>query len=103
MTRRRREPLAFTIRTLLYLIYGLPLLWIVLTSLKSQGDVLSSQASIVFRPTLDAYRAAVADPALLDSLRQSAVVAICTTAVCLAFAIPAAYALARIRASVVVP
>ena len=29
MIRRRREPVAFTVRTLLYLVYGLPLLWIV--------------------------------------------------------------------------
>lgn len=103
MTRHRREPVAFSIRTALYVLYGLPLLWIVLTSLKSQGDVLSSQASIVFRPNLDAYRAALADPALLDSLRQSVIVSVGTTVLCLVFAVPAAYALARVRARLVVP
>lgn len=103
MTRRRREPVAFSIRTLLYLVYGLPLVWIVLTSLKSQGEVLSSQASILFHPTLDAYRAALADPALGAAVRQSATVAVGTTALCLALATPAAYALARVRNRVVVP
>nr|BFE57795.1 carbohydrate ABC transporter permease [Dactylosporangium thailandense] len=103
MIRRRREPIAFSLRFVLYLLYGLPLLWIVLTSLKSQGEVLSSQASIAFHPTLDAYRAAIADPALGAALRQSAIVAIGTTAVCLAFATPAAYALARTRSAIVVP
>ena len=51
--RRRREPVAFTVRLLLYLLYGLPLLWIVLTSLKSQSEVLSSRASLLFTPTRD--------------------------------------------------
>jgi multiple sugar transport system permease protein len=101
-TRRRREPVAFAVRLVLYVIYAVPLLWIVLTSLKSQGEVLGSQASILFTPTLDAYRDALADPALGDSLRQSIIISVGTTVVCLAFAIPAAYALARARTKIVV-
>ncbi|WP_457098882.1 carbohydrate ABC transporter permease [Microbacterium sp. P5_E9] len=101
--RRRREPLAFAFRLFLYVVYGLPLLWIVLTSLKSQGEVLSSQSSLVFTPTLDAYASALADPQLGASMRQSAIIAVGTTIMCLVFAIPAAYALARIRSRVVVP
>ncbi|PJJ65086.1 carbohydrate ABC transporter permease [Compostimonas suwonensis] len=101
--RRRREPVAFGFRIVLYLVYGLPLLWIVLTSLKSQSEVLSSQASLLFTPTFDAYFAAFADPQLGISMRQSAIIAVCTTVVCLAFAIPAAYALARFTSRIVVP
>ena len=102
-TRRRREPVAFSVRVLLYLVYGLPLLWIVLTSLKSSGDVLSSQASVFFTPTLDAYRAAFANPALPASLRQSTLVATGAMVVCVGLAVPAAYALGKIRSAVVVP
>ncbi|MFB7892818.1 carbohydrate ABC transporter permease [Microbacterium sp. NPDC056044] len=101
--RRRREPVAFTVRLLLYLLYGLPLLWIVLTSLKSQSEVLSSRASLLFTPTLDAYASALADPQLGASMQQSAIIAVGTTVVCLAFAIPAAYALARVTSRIVVP
>jgi multiple sugar transport system permease protein len=101
-TRRRREPVAFAVRIVLYVIYAVPLLWIVLTSLKSQGEVLGSQASIFFSPTLDAYRDALADPALGSSLRQSIIISVGTTLVCLLFAIPAAYALARARTKIVV-
>ena len=93
--RRRREPVAFGFRIVLYLLYGLPLLWIVLTSLKSQREVLTSQASLFFTPTFDAYAAALADPALGTSLSQSVIISVGTTVVCLAFEIPAAYALAR--------
>ncbi len=101
--RRQKEPVAFTFRTLLYLAYGLPLLWIVLTSFKSQSDVLTSQASLFFSPTIDAYRAALADPQLGSSLMQSAVIAVGTTVLCLIVAIPAAYALARVNNRVVIP
>ncbi|GAA5202663.1 carbohydrate ABC transporter permease [Microbacterium jejuense] len=101
--RRRREPLAFAVRVGLYLLYGIPLLWIVLTSLKSQSDVLSSQASLLFTPTVEAYAEAFADPQLGASMRQSAIIAVGTTLVCLAFAIPAAYALARVAGRIVVP
>lgn len=100
--RRRREPVAFGIRVVLWLIYGLPLLWIVLTSLKSQGEVLTSQASLLFTPTLEAYIEAFGDPALGTSLRQSVVISVGTTLLCLALATPAAYALARVRSRVVV-
>lgn len=99
---RRREPVAFTARVVMYVLYGVPLLWIVLTSLKNQGDVLSSQASLVFSPTLDAYRDAFANPALGTSLRQSFLVATGTMVLCVGLAVPAAYALARVRSLVVV-
>jgi len=100
--RRRREPVAFGIRLVLWVIYGLPLLWIVLTSLKSQSEVLTSQASLFFTPTLEAYLEAFADPALGTSLRQSIVISAGTTLLCLALATPAAYALARVRSRIVV-
>lgn len=102
-TKRRREPVAFAFRTFLYVIYGLPLLWIVLTSFKSQGEVLTSQSSIFFSPTLEAYRSALSDPQLATSLQQSAVIAVGTTIVCLVFAVPAAYALARVTNKIVIP
>lgn len=101
--RREREWLAVGVRLALYLCYGLPLLWILLTSVKSRKEVLTSQASILFTPTLDAYRSALGNPQLGASMRQSGIVALGTTAVCVAFAIPAAYALARVSNRLVVP
>jgi len=97
---KRREPVSFAFRIVLYVVYGLPLLWIVLTSLKSEGDVISSQATIFFTPTIASYRSALADPQFLDSMRQSGIISLGTTFVCVAFAIPMAYALARIRSRV---
>jgi len=101
MTRRRHEPVAFGFRTLLYLVYSVPLLWIALTSVKSQSEVLTSQASLVFTPTLEAYSAGLSDPQLVASLRQSAIVSLGTTALCVVLAVPAAYAFAKISNRIV--
>ena len=38
-TRHHSEPVTFAFRSLLYAIYSVPLLWIALTSLKSQDEV----------------------------------------------------------------
>lgn len=93
---RVREPIAGPLRGVLFLIYGIPLLWIVLTSLKSPSQVISSQASVIFTPTLDAYSSAFANPGLYTALQQSVVIATGTTALVLAIAIPAGYGLARV-------
>lgn len=89
-------PVTWALRTVLFLLYGVPILWIVLTSLKEPGDVLSSQASLIFRPTLSAYTDAISNGGLLDAGIQSFVIAAGTTILTLLVAIPAAYGLAKV-------
>ncbi|PPH44114.1 hypothetical protein C5D09_13890 [Rathayibacter sp. AY1C9] len=91
---RTREPVAFTVRVVLYVLYGLPLVWIVLTSLKRQGDVVGG--AILSAPSFDAYAEALANPALATALAQSAQIALGTTALVLALGVPFAYALRRV-------
>jgi len=87
-------PINNVIKVILSLMYGVPLLWIVLTSFKRSGDVFSTQASLFFHPTIENYAKAF-DANLFIALKQSAFIAIGTTAIVLAIAIPAAYGLAR--------
>lgn len=100
--RRRRplsggfQPVASPLRLVLLLVYGIPILWIILTSLKNAGDVIGSQASLIFTPTLDAYTDALGNAGLFVALQQSLVIAAGTTALTLAIAIPAGYGLARV-------
>lgn len=88
-------PVAVAVKILLTLMYGVPILWIVLTSFKSSQDVFDPGAALVFRPVATAYVEAL-DGALLEALRQSVIIAVGTTALALAVAVPAAYGLARI-------
>lgn len=92
----RRTPLATLSRVVLYLIYGVPVLWIILTSLKNPGDVLSDKAAFFFAPTLDAYKSVFQSGGLFEALGQSFAIAAGTTVLTLAVAIPAGYGLARV-------
>jgi len=90
------EPLAAPLRVLVFLLYGIPLLWIVFTSLKSAADVVSSQASLLFTPTLDAYLGALGNEGLYPALMQSIIISTGTTVLVLIIAVPAGYAIARV-------
>ena len=94
--RRRFEPVAGPLRVVLLLVYAIPILFIVLTSLKDRSDVISSQSSFLFTPTLDAYTAALSNQGLFVALQQSLTIAAGTTALTLLIAIPAGYGLARV-------
>ena len=87
-------PVAVAVKALLTAMYGIPILWIVLTSFKRSQDVFGTQSSVLFHPTLRAYKDAI-DGALFTAMGQSATIAIGTTVLVLLVAIPAAYGLAR--------
>jgi multiple sugar transport system permease protein len=73
-----------------------PYAWFISTSLKSPVEITSVPPRFWPSGTLDAYRSALVDHGLGRYLWNSFVVAGATTAVALAFASPAAYALARL-------
>lgn len=92
--RHRAGPVNAAIKVLFLLMYGVPLLWIVLTSLKSSADVFAEESAIFFDPVTTAY-ADVFDRALFDALGQSVTIAAGTTTLTLLIGVPAAYGLAR--------
>lgn len=94
--RRRFQPIAGPLRVVLLLVYAIPILFIVLTSLKDPSDVIASQSSFLFIPTLEAYTAVLANQGLLIAMQQSLTIAAGTTALTLLVAIPAGYGLARV-------
>ena len=74
----------------------LPFLWFVLTSFKSQGEIEVAPPAWWPSGNLGFYRSALFDHHLFDYVLNSVVVAGSTTVLALLFAIPAAYALARL-------
>lgn len=72
-----------------------PFFWMVASSLKNQTDLLASPPVWTFVPTLDHYREVWSDPAVLQAIINSMVVAGGTTLLAIAIGTPAAYALAR--------
>lgn len=93
MIGRRTRRVFQVLALLIALVYLMPLVWIVLTSLKTQQQVLRDPNGLFFVPTFETYADVIADGvgAILTSLQ----IALAVTAVVLAVAVPAAFALAR--------
>ncbi|RZI92903.1 MAG: carbohydrate ABC transporter permease, partial [Variovorax sp.] len=79
-------------------VWAFPVLWGLLTSFKSERDVLAYPPKVFFTPTLDNYREVIFGGAsILPNLWSSMVVSGWATVLTMLFAVPAAYAIARLR------
>ncbi|MDQ3215180.1 MAG: carbohydrate ABC transporter permease [Pseudomonadota bacterium] len=86
-----------TIAALLLAIWVVPVAWALLTSFKSERDVLAYPPLVIFEPTFANYREVLFGSAsILPNLLSSVIVAGSATLLTMLFAIPAAYALARL-------
>ena len=95
--RRLRTALLVAVAALLLAVWAFPVLWALLTSFKTERDVLAYPPTVIFEPTLSNYRDVMFGSAsLLPNLLSSTIVAGVSTLLTLFFAVPAAYALARL-------
>ena len=93
-----RTIVLIAISLLLLLVWTFPVLWGVVTSLKTERDVLAYPPTVIFDATLANYAEALFGRAsILPNLWSSFIVASVTTALTILLAVPAAYAFARLR------
>jgi len=98
IARRLRVAVVIGVSLVFLLAWAFPILWSALNSLKNERDVLAYPPKLVFSPTLDAYRDVLfGSSSILPNLWSSLVISTGTTIVTMLLAIPAAYALARLR------
>jgi len=99
MTATRLGPLAKLLITVVFVLaWTFPILWSVLNSLKTDRDVLAYPPKLLFTPTLDAYRDVLfGSTSMLPNLVSSMIISVGTTLITVLMAVPAAYALARLR------
>jgi ABC-type glycerol-3-phosphate transport system permease component len=94
----QRQAALLVIAGLLVSVWAFPVLWALLTSFKTERDVLAYPPVWFFTPTLANYREVLFGSAsILPNLWSSLVVTCSATVLTMLFAIPAAYALARLR------
>jgi len=98
VTARRVRTLALgVVAAMLLAVWVVPVAWGLLTSLKSERDVLAYPPVVLFEPTLANYREVLFGAgSILPNLASSLIVAGCATLLTMLFAVPAAYALARL-------
>ncbi len=81
------------LKVVIGLVYLLPLLWIVITSLKTNADILQAPNSLIFVPTLSTYQQVIGEG--LAAILTSIEIGVSVTVIVLIIAVPAAFALAR--------
>jgi multiple sugar transport system permease protein len=95
---RRRNAVLYAIAGLLLFIWAFPIFWAVVVSLKSEQEVLAYPPRLFFEPTLRNYRdALVGGFSILPSFTTSFIVSGLTTILTIVFAVPCAYAFARLK------
>ncbi len=93
-----RQMMLWVVAGLLVSVWAFPVLWALLTSFKTERDVLAYPPVLFFTPTLANYREVLFGAAsILPNFGSSLIVTCTATILTMAFAIPAAYALARLR------
>jgi ABC-type glycerol-3-phosphate transport system permease component len=93
----RRAALAAAAGMLLS-VWGFPVVWVLLTSFKTERDVLAYPPRILFEPTLANYRDVLSGAStIVPNLVSSVILSIGATVLTLLFAVPAGYALARLE------
>ncbi len=80
---------------LIVLFCVFPFYWMVTTSLKTQVLALESPPVWLFAPTFSNYTTVLIEDGVLQTLINSLIVAVATTALAIGLGLPAAYALAR--------
>jgi ABC-type glycerol-3-phosphate transport system permease component len=90
-------PSLIAVAGVLLTLWTFPVLWALLTSFKSERDVLAYPPTVFFTPTLGNYRDVLfGATTILPNLVSSFIVATFATVLTMLLAIPAAYALARL-------
>ena len=98
MKKMTRLTLLYSAAGLLVSVWVFPVLWAFLTSFKTERDVLAYPPVFFFTPTFANYHEVLFGTAsILPNLWSSLVVTCATVVLTLCIAVPAAYALARLR------
>lgn len=94
----RQNAVLYGTASLLLAIWVFPIFWAIVVSLKSETEVLAYPPRVVFEPTLKNYADAVfGSVSIMPSFLTSFIVSTATTVLTILFAVPAAYAFARLK------
>ncbi|CAM3281790.1 carbohydrate ABC transporter permease [Occultella aeris] len=81
--------------TVVCLIVAMPIIWMIAAAFKTNVQVTDPNVGLIFSPTLENFRSAFADGAILGSMLNSLIVGVLSTAISAVLAVPAAWAVGR--------
>ncbi len=98
MKRSRTQTILWSAGTLLAaLLMFFPILWMALTSLKTESAAITFPPQFVFTPTLENWRAAVFNGPVIEFMQNTVIITVGATLLALLLGIPASYAMAFYR------
>lgn len=98
MTRQRLGTLLWSVSTLsVAFVMFFPILWMALTSLKTENDAIAFPPKWFFSPTWENWRVAVFGGPVLEFMGNTLWITLASTLLALALGFPAAYAMAYYR------
>ncbi|TDD58720.1 carbohydrate ABC transporter permease [Kribbella antibiotica] len=83
--------------TVVALFFSLPIVWMFAAAFKTNVQVTDPSIGLIFKPTLDNFKAVIADDRILPSMVNSLIVGVTSTALSAIIAVPAAWAVGRFR------
>src|ERR1700730_7169006 len=93
-TQRMQDLLAYVVLVCAFTFAVFPIVWTLLTSLKPDADIVTSQIQYLpLRPTLQNYATLWAQAGFVTMFFNSTVVTVLTVAVCLVTGVSGAYSL----------
>lgn len=92
-----RDVATYMVLLVAIVMWSIPVLWVVITSIKPRGDIFTSPPTLLFVPTMGNYVEALENGMILRSLWHSLVISVLSTLLAILIAVPAAYAFARLR------
>lgn len=94
---RGLQVVRYAVLLLSIFVWVVPLIWVVVTSLKERTDIFTVPPRLVFQPTLENYVQALSAYGITESIGNSLLVAVATVVLTLLVSVPAGYAYARLR------
>jgi len=86
--------IAFVLGWTVALLIFFPILWMVLTSIKTEAEAYALRPGLVFHPTLESFRTVLNQSAYGHYAWNSVYISVGATALAMALSVPAAYAMA---------
>lgn len=94
---RLREPLYYALLWLISLIFFAPIAWIILSSFKTQNDILAMPPKLMFSPTLDNYRSLFGAPEIFGQIANSIFLSLGAVIIAVIVSFLAAFCFSRFR------
>lgn len=94
---KKKPRFLYIVIILITVLFAFPLVWVLMSSFKTQIDIIASPPTFFFKPTLDNYISVFVENEFGRYLFNSTLIAVLSTFLSLVLGLPAAYSISRYK------